>query len=225
MKAAFFDIDGTLTQTRVWAGIIDYFRVHNKKRFVAFIFNIYHFPLMIVYKLKLYSITKIRDIWSRNMAWFFGGYSIEETRQIWDWVVKNHMVNIWRQDIREILEDHRKKGNIIVLVSGGPQAMVKRIADELGADYALGTIHQINDSVYTGKSKNVRVCIDENKAIFAKELIINHDLGIDLANSFAYADSLGDIPLLEMVGNPVAVYPDEGLRPIAEKCGWKIFPK
>ena len=225
MKAAFFDVDGTLTQTRVWAGLTEYFKAHKKKRFVAVIFNIYHFPLMIFYKFKLFSITKIRDIWSRNMAWYFGGYTVEEAQFIWDWVITHHMRKIWRQDVREILNKHGQNGDIIVLVSGGPQGMVQRISDEVGADFALGTIHQIENGIYTGRGKNVRVCIDQNKALFAKELIDNHDLDIDLSNSFAYADSIGDIPLLEMVGNPVAVYPDEGLKLIAEERGWKIFPE
>ena len=103
MKAAFFDIDGTVTQTRVWVGLTEYFKVHKKKRFVGFFFNIYHFPLMIIYKLKLFSITRIRDIWSRNMAWYFGGYSVEEAQEIWNWVITHHMRKIWRQDVREIL--------------------------------------------------------------------------------------------------------------------------
>ena len=34
-------------------------------------------------------------------------------------------------------------------------------------------------------------------------------------------DALTDIDLLEMVGRPVAVYPDEGLRAVAEERGWK----
>ena len=95
MKAAFFDIDGTLTKDRVWAGLTDYFKVHKQKRFVAFIFNVYHIPLMIAYKLRLLSITKIRDIWSRNMAWYFSGYSVEEAKEIWGWVINNHLNKLY----------------------------------------------------------------------------------------------------------------------------------
>jgi phosphoserine phosphatase len=47
---------------------------------------------------------------------------------------------------------------------------------------------------------------------------------VDLAESYAYADSTSDLHLLEMVGHPVATYPDDGLRPIALERGWQIFP-
>ncbi len=46
--------------------------------------------------------------------------------------------------------------------------------------------------------------------------------GIDLARSFAYTDSITDLPLLEAVGNPVAVNPDKELRKAAEERAWPI---
>src|SRR5919106_1545789 len=45
---------------------------------------------------------------------------------------------------------------------------------------------------------------------------------IDLSGSFAYTDSITDQPMLEEVGNPVAVNPDRELRRIAEQRGWRI---
>jgi len=46
--------------------------------------------------------------------------------------------------------------------------------------------------------------------------------GIDLTKSFAYSDSVTDLPLLQAVGNPVAVNPDKELRKAAEEHGWPI---
>src|SRR5256884_7965017 len=46
--------------------------------------------------------------------------------------------------------------------------------------------------------------------------------GIDLASSYAYSDSITDLPMLELVGHPVAVNPDRDLRREAEKRGWQI---
>jgi phosphoserine phosphatase len=47
-------------------------------------------------------------------------------------------------------------------------------------------------------------------------------LGVDLAASYAYGDSLSDLPMLEEVGTPVAVNPDSALRALARKRGWAI---
>src|SRR5690606_4239292 len=46
--------------------------------------------------------------------------------------------------------------------------------------------------------------------------------GYDLADSYAYSDSISDLPLLEAVGHPTAVNPDRALRKAAEQRGWAI---
>jgi hypothetical protein len=47
--------------------------------------------------------------------------------------------------------------------------------------------------------------------------------GISLADSFAYSDSITDLPLMELVGHPHAINPERELRAIAEKRGWPIL--
>jgi phosphoserine phosphatase len=47
--------------------------------------------------------------------------------------------------------------------------------------------------------------------------------GIDLAASYAYSDSESDLPMLRVVGNPVAVNPDAELRRVARDEGWEIM--
>ena len=52
--------------------------------------------------------------------------------------------------------------------------------------------------------------------------IVERD-GIDLENSYAYSDSSTDLPMMEMVGNPVAVNPEKELRKVAEEREWPIL--
>jgi phosphoserine phosphatase len=47
---------------------------------------------------------------------------------------------------------------------------------------------------------------------------------VDFEASYAYADSISDRFLLDMVANPVATYPDDQLRAVAQERGWQIFP-
>ncbi|MBV9214197.1 MAG: haloacid dehalogenase-like hydrolase, partial [Actinobacteria bacterium] len=47
--------------------------------------------------------------------------------------------------------------------------------------------------------------------------------GIDLAASYAYSDSESDLPMLQAVGNPVAVNPDDALRAVARREGWRVM--
>jgi uncharacterized protein (TIGR03382 family) len=46
---------------------------------------------------------------------------------------------------------------------------------------------------------------------------------IDLAGSYAYSDSGTDLPMMEIVGNPVAVNPEKDLRKVAEERDWPIL--
>nr|MBA3471727.1 haloacid dehalogenase-like hydrolase [Rubrobacter sp.] len=45
---------------------------------------------------------------------------------------------------------------------------------------------------------------------------------LDLSRSYAYADSISDLPMLEAVGNPIAVNPDGRLQKAAKERGWQI---
>ena len=46
---------------------------------------------------------------------------------------------------------------------------------------------------------------------------------VDWKNSYAYGDSYADLPVLNLVGNPIAVKPDEKLRHIAIRKQWEII--
>ena len=46
--------------------------------------------------------------------------------------------------------------------------------------------------------------------------------GLDLTRCSAYSDSVNDLPMLSLVGHPVAVNPDAQLRREARANGWEI---
>jgi hypothetical protein len=46
--------------------------------------------------------------------------------------------------------------------------------------------------------------------------------GLDLAGSYAYSDSITDLPMLDLVGHPVAVNPDRELARIARDRDWEV---
>jgi len=222
-KAAFFDIDGTLTSDRTWKGIMDYFQKNKLQRGTMIFYMASHYPLYFLRRLGLISESVFRAPWSANMAWFFRGVSIEEAQVVWDYTVEEHLNNCWRRDTRAILEHHSHAGDLVMLVSSGPQPLVERIATELGVEHAIGTRFETFDGRYTGRSLKP-FCIGSYKAILPLQYMREHELEVDLEASFAYGDSVSDLPLLELVGNPVAVYPDQNLQAIAQARGWQVFP-
>jgi HAD superfamily hydrolase (TIGR01490 family) len=119
----------------------------------------------------------------------------------------------------DLVARHRRDGQRVYIVSAALQEIVEALAHDLGFDGALGTVAEIDDGIYTGHS--ARALHGEAKAEAVRELA-EHER-IDLASSFAYSDSHTDLPLLELVGRPVAVNPDRELRRVARERGWPVL--
>jgi len=115
----------------------------------------------------------------------------------------------------DLVDLHRSRGEPVYIVSATLQEIVQVIADDLGFDGALGTVCEVEDGKYTGKS--IRPLHAENKARCIREL------DYDLTASTAYSDSHTDLPFLEAVGHPVAVNPDRRLRRVASQRGWPVL--
>jgi phosphoserine phosphatase len=98
--------------------------------------------------------------------------------------------------------------------------MVEKLADVLAMDGAIGTRSEVVDGVYTGKLGGPFV-YGEGKAQALREFAASE--GIDLGCSWAYSDSVSDLPMLEAVGHPVAVNPDAELAEIAKREDWQIL--
>jgi HAD superfamily hydrolase (TIGR01490 family) len=133
------------------------------------------------------------------------------------------MNQYWRQDTCQVLSQHIQNGFLTLLVSGTPTQLLKHLAIKIGADHAIGTDLEVHDDRYTGRSSGPS-CIGDNKVSLTQAYIKHHGIKIDYDTSYAYADSISDLHLLEMVGNPVATYPDEQLRTLAQERNWQIFP-
>ena len=88
-------------------------------------------------------------------------------------------------------------------------------------DLSVGTKLEESGGYYTGRPSSP-VCFGEQRVLMLMGRILKAGLEVDLTQSCAYGDTIGDKPVLEMVGNRVAVYPDARLRRYAQKQGWKI---
>ena len=182
-----------------------------------------HYPLYYLRRWNLISEVAFRAPWAADLAWYLRGFTLKQGDELWNWIVEVFLKQYWRPDTRKLLDDHRNSGDLVLLVSSGPQPLVERIAHELGAQFGIGTRFEVRDGYYTGRSLKP-VCIDEHKASMVKEFLEAQNLDVDLSESFAYADSVADLSLLELVGHPVATYPEPELRAIAEDFGWRIYP-
>lgn len=122
------------------------------------------------------------------------------------------------QEALDLMALHRSQGRRIYIVSSSPEEIVRPLARHFGVSGVIATRARIEDGTYTGELEFY--CYGEGKADAIRE--VAERAGIDLQRSFAYSDSLTDLPMLEAVGNPVAVNPDKDLRKIADERGWQI---
>ena len=147
------------------------------------------------------------------------GHSVREMGLIAEDVYDEVMTLRIYPGARRLLDDHRAAGHGVGLATAGPREVGDIIARKLGAAGALGTIVEQEDGRYTG-----RLCGDllhgAAKADAVTDLAARE--GIDLSSSYAYGDSTHDVPILSLVGNPVAINPDRRLRRHAERVGWPV---
>jgi HAD superfamily hydrolase (TIGR01490 family) len=118
--------------------------------------------------------------------------------------------------IRRVRE-HRALGHRTVLITGALDFVVKPL-EPLFDDVIAATM-SIRDGKYTGQLEAVPPT-GESRAQALMDYAAEHDL--DLAESVAYADSSSDLPMLEIVGFPVAVNPETRLAALARKRGWLV---
>ncbi len=118
-----------------------------------------------------------------------------------------------------VLAGHRSAGRLLVLATTSPVDLVAPFAELVGFDDVVGTRYASLDGRYTGG-------IDGDFAWAMGKLAAVRRwaaaAGVDLARSYAYSDSVFDVPLLRAVGRPHAVNPDRRLRAVATVARWPI---
>lgn len=117
----------------------------------------------------------------------------------------------------DLIEHHRAAGRRVYLISASPLEIVEPLAEYLAVDGAIASQAVVDaDNRYTGAM--AFYCYGPYKADAMRELARSERL--DLAASYAYSDSYTDLPMLEVVGHPVAVNPDRVLGRLARERDW-----
>jgi HAD superfamily hydrolase (TIGR01490 family) len=122
--------------------------------------------------------------------------------------------------VLEIAYEHQDAGRPIFICTAASQEIAELMAMVLTFDGAVGSVAEVVDGHYTGRAGGP-FTYREGKAEAIRELAGRE--GIDLAASWAYSDSESDLPMLRLVGHPVAVNPDTELGRVARAEGWEVL--
>lgn len=203
--AAFFDIDGTIFRNSL---MIEHFKKLNKYEVID--------PAIWYTKVK-----NVFEEWEKR----FGDFELyletlaEVYLQELKGVNKSYIEFIASQVInlngdmvykysRNQIDWHKNQNHYVFFISGSPDFLVSKMAEKYGATEYKGTIYKVDEeNKFTGEI--VRMWDSESKQQVLSDLITRYD--VDLENSYAYGDTTGDLSMLKMVGNPVAINPNKPL--------------
>jgi putative phosphoserine phosphatase/1-acylglycerol-3-phosphate O-acyltransferase len=121
---------------------------------------------------------------------------------------------------RPLIAEHKAAGRPLVLATTTPEALVRPLAQRLGFDDVVATMYEHADGTLTGALAGGFVW-SRGKLDAVRAWANEH--GVDLADSYAYSDSIYDAPLLNAVGHPFAVNPDPRLQLFASVRRWPVL--
>lgn len=214
--AAFFDVDNTVMQG---ASLFHLARgLHRRKFFTT------REIASAAWKQAYFRIVGVEDpehvADARNSALsFIAGHTVAELEELGEEIFDEAMAHrIW-PGTRALAQLHLDAGQRVWLVTAAPIEIATIIARRLGLTGALGTVAEHQGGVYTGQLVG-ELLHGPAKAEAVKALAALE--GLDLARCSAYSDSVNDLPMLALVGDPCAVNPDARLREHAREQGWRI---
>jgi HAD superfamily hydrolase (TIGR01490 family) len=146
------------------------------------------------------------------------GWEAAKVRAVVTEVLEQVISPLMYAEALELIHDHRAAGRLVCIVSSSPEEIVAPLAEMLQVDRFIASKPTIVDGLYTGELDFYAYGPFKVEAMRA----LAAELDIDLAASFAYSDSITDLPMLEAVGNPVAVNPDRDLRRVSLQRGWTL---
>jgi len=214
--AAFFDVDNTVMQG---ASIFHLARgLHRRKFFTT------REILGAAWKQTYFRVVGVENpdhvSEARNsVLGFIAGHSVHELKELGEEIFDEAMAHrIW-PGTRALTQLHLDQGQRVWLVTAAPIEIATIIARRLGLTGAMGTVAEHVDGVYTGRLVG-DMLHGPAKAVAVSALAARESL--DLAACSAYSDSFNDLPMLSLVGDPVAINPDARLRAHAREHGWWV---
>jgi fatty acyl-CoA reductase len=211
---AVFDVDGTLVETNV----VEYFlwmrlRAQPVEEWPAFMAQ-----MLREAPRWLYLERRSRAEFQRSFYREYDGLDYEVMKRLGREALDAVTLRrIYPEGMRRIRE-HKRAGHRVLLLTGALDVVVEPLAELLEVEVDCAHL-LVKEGRLTGDLQAPPPA-GEARATLLEEYAARN--GIVLSESFAYADSLSDLGMLELVGTPVAVNPDARLSQVAGQRGWRV---
>ncbi len=172
-------------------------------------------------KAGLLTYTRVAQAGSPEFARLLKGLSKSEVFSLFSKAARK-TVGSARKETLDLLRWHQEEGHTVILISSGFHPFLRGVGSLLGINHTIGTALEVIGDCYTGRLAGP-LCQGDNRVRLLCHFIEESGFDVNLSSSYAYGDRVQDIPVLEMVGHPVAVYPDKGLLTHAKENSWTVM--
>ncbi|MDJ0787526.1 MAG: HAD-IB family hydrolase [Myxococcota bacterium] len=139
--------------------------------------------------------------------------------EIGEEVFEKHLATQIYPESRALVQAHIDAGHTVAIISSATRYQAEPLARDMGIEHVLCTELVVKDGIFTGDVVHP-TCYGEGKAIAGRRLAAEFDL--DLSETYFYTDSHEDLPLLETVGQPRPLNPNQRLAQIAKERQWPV---
>ena len=214
-KVAFFDVDGTIFRSSLFIELVEA------------LFNAGLFPTSAKkgyareYK-KWLDREGSYENYQRAVVKVFTanikGVPLAEFERLSDEITDTHGNRTYKYT-RDLVGKLKKEGYYLIAISQSPKGILDSFCKKLGFDKIYGRFYEVGPSdKFTGEVADVHLIA--NKGNIVKRAVLKEHL--TLKGSFAVGDTEGDIPMLELVENPICFNPNATLYRIAKINKWKV---
>lgn len=209
-RAAFFDLDGTLTKRTIYIYQLLVQRYLSKHFDIKEVFRVLRLGYE-KFSLKhgaFYqsAIRLLKNIDERELLDSFYDF------------LKKEKTHIFHQEMLNLIELHRKNENLVFIITEEPQEMLEAV-ERLLCVPCFGTHIEKENHIFTGRILG-HIMKDEWKR--EKMISLAHEHGINLHKSYAYGNSWNDYAMLRIVEHPTLIQPRRSLAKEGRKNGFRI---
>jgi HAD superfamily hydrolase (TIGR01490 family) len=214
--AAFYDLEGTLVSTNL---------VHTLAFYATRQQGIWQTAKASVGTLAKLPFFGITDLYSRNVfneVFFksYSGFSQDRLRYFSEELFEEVLKPAIFPGTPELIAQGKKIGQRQIVLTGALDFTIDLLMDQLGIDDYVANRLEFVNGYATGRVLPP-VMASATKAKWIREYAERED--VNLSESYAYSDSISDLPMLSIVGHPVAVNPDFRLKQTARQHDWSVL--
>ena len=214
--AAFYDVDGTLVETNIVHVYLYYaMRLPKLKERLGRM-------LRFAFLSPAYAVAELmsRALFNRFFYTSYRGIPRERLTVMGRELAEQALMLHLYADARKRIRQANEMGLMQVIVSGSLDSVMLPFAGRLGFDHVIANRLEFEEDRATGRLVPPVLAGPQKRRVIED---FARDYNVDLTRSYAFADSYSDLAMLEAVGFPCAVNPDQKLRTIAEERGWPIL--